>query len=117
MKKFFVLIGFKAEAMQAWMASTDEATRKTQTDQLMNEWNEWMAAHAANVVDKGFPLGKNKRVIAESVEDTRNDFNWYMIVQAESHDYAAKLLMDHPNLKTIPTSYMEVMDMPDMGGM
>ena len=115
MKKFFVLIGFKAEAMQEWMSSTDEATRKAQTDQLMHEWQEWMSAHAAQILDKGFPLGKNKRVTASGVEDVRNDFNWQMVIEAESHDAAAKLLADHPNLKTIPTSYMEVMEVPNMG--
>jgi hypothetical protein len=109
MKKFFVLLGFKADAMKDWMTTTDEATRKTQTDQLMQEWNAWMTAHAANIVDKGMPLGKNMRVTANGVESVSNDFNWYLIVQAESQEAAAEMLKDHPNLKTIPTSYMEVM--------
>lgn len=115
MKKFFVLIGFKAEAMKEWMATTDEATRKEQTGKLMQEWNEWMAAHAASITEKGFPLGKTKRVTVDGVSDVKNDFNWYMIVEAESHEAAAEMFKTHPNLKTIPTSYMEVMEAANMG--
>jgi hypothetical protein len=109
MQKFFVLIGFPMSAMQAWMDSTTEAERKEQTDKLMQEWNEWTAAHESSIVDKGTPLGKTKRVMADGITDVKNDFNWHMIIEAESHEAAAEMLKDHPNLKTIPGSFMEVM--------
>ena len=56
------------------------------------------------------PLGKTKRVDANGVTDVVNDLNWFMIVQAESHDAAAAMFVGHPHLKSIPTTYVEVMD-------
>lgn len=109
MNKYFVLFGIPSAAMQDWMTNTDEATRKEQTDKLMQDWQAWMTGHASVIVDKGLPLGKTKRVTAEGVADTRNDLNWYLVVEAESHEAAANLLKGHPHLQ-ITTSYIEVMD-------
>ena len=110
MNKYVVIFCTPAASMQEWMTNTDEATRKTQTDKLMQDWNAWMSAHAANIIDKGLPLGKTKRVTKDGITDERNDLNFMMVVQAESHDAAAALLKDNPHLQTIPTSYAEVMD-------
>lgn len=109
MKKFFVLFGIPAAAIQEWMATVDEATRMTQTTELMGKWKEWMTAHESVIVDKGLPIGKTKRVDSNGVSDTKNDLNWYLVVEAESHAAAAELFVGHPHL-VIPTAYIEVMD-------
>jgi hypothetical protein len=46
MKKFVVLFSMPAAMIQQWMETVDEATRKEQSDKMMVEWNEWIAAHA-----------------------------------------------------------------------
>lgn len=109
MKKFFVLFCIPAAAIQDWMTTVDEATRKQQSDELMHTWQEWTTAHQEAIVDPGLPIGKTKRITAEGTADTKNDINWYLIVQAQSHEEAAELFTDHPHLQ-IPTSYIEVMD-------
>lgn len=109
MKKFFVLFCIPAAAIQNWMDTVDEATRKEQSDKIMREWQEWMTAHEGQIVDRGLPLGKTKRVTAEGIADAKNDLNWYLLVQAESHEAAAELFKGHPHLQ-IPTSYIEVLD-------
>lgn len=116
MKKFFVLFGMPTASIQQWMETVDEATRKEQTDKLMNDWNVWMEEHKDSIVDKGLPLGKTKRVTAEGVTDTKNDLNWYMVVQAESQDAAAQLFVGHPHLVQIPSSYAEIMGTEGMSG-
>jgi hypothetical protein len=110
MKKFFVTFSIPAASIQEWMASVDEATRKEQTEKMMQEWNDWMAAHAGAILDKGLPLGKTKRVDVSGVTDTKNDLNWYLVVEAESHEAAADMFKDHPHIKEIPSAYVEVMD-------
>lgn len=115
MKKFFVLFGIPAAAIQEWMTTVDEATRKEQTEKLMHDWNEWMAAHEDVIVDKGLPLGKTKRVDANGVSDGKNDLNWYLIVEAESHEAAADMFKDHPHIVQIPSAYAEVMGTQGMG--
>jgi hypothetical protein len=109
MKKFFVLFGIPAAAIQEWMANVDEASRKEQSDKVMGEWKTWMEEHTSAIVDKGLPLGKTKRVDAHGVTDTKNDLNWYLVVEAESHEAAADMFKGHSHLQ-IPTSYIEVMD-------
>jgi hypothetical protein len=39
--------------------------------------------------------------------------NWYSIVEAESHDAAAKLFSDNPHLQ-IPQAFIEVMEIPPL---
>jgi len=109
MKKFFVLFAIPAAAIQEWMATVDEAARKEQSDKIMHEWQVWMSAHESAILDKGLPLGKTKRVSKEGIADSRNDLNWYLLVQADSHEAAAEMFKDHPHLQ-IPTSYIEIMD-------
>lgn len=95
--------------MKTWMETTDEATRKEQMGQMMSDWEAWEKAHADSIVDKGLPLGKTKKVMKEGVSDSRNDLNYFMIVQAENADEAAALFSDNPHLQMIPNSYVEVM--------
>jgi hypothetical protein len=109
MKKFFVLFCIPAKAIQDWMATVDEATRKEQSDTMMHDWQKWMIEHDKIILDKGLPLGKTKCVSADGITDTKNDLNWYLVVQADSHEEAAKIFEGHPHLQ-IPSSYIEVMD-------
>jgi hypothetical protein len=114
MKKFFVLFCIPASAIADWTANVDETTRKEQTDKMMREWQDWMAAHESVILDKGLPLGKTKKVTSDGIVDSKNDLNWYLVVEAESHEAAAEMLKEHPHLQ-IPTSYIEVMDASRMG--
>ncbi|HEX8993754.1 MAG TPA: hypothetical protein VF803_00695 [Candidatus Paceibacterota bacterium] len=100
--------------MDDWMKNTPEETRKEQTDTMMKDWTAWMNAHQGAILDRGGPLGKTKAVAKNGVTDIRNDLNYYIIVEAGSHDEAAKLFLDNPHLQ-IPTSSIEVIDIPAMG--
>jgi hypothetical protein len=109
MKKFFVLFCVPSAAIAEWMKTTDEATRTQQSQEMMESWQKWITAHEGAILDKGLPLGKTKRVTDGSIADTKNDLNWYLVVEAESHEAAANMFSDHPHLH-IPSSYIEVMD-------
>jgi hypothetical protein len=109
MNKYFVLFSTPAATMQDWMTNVDEATRKQQMDQMMTDWKAWMEKNKDAIVEEGMPLGKTKRVTKEGVTDTRNDLNYTMMIQAESHEAAADMLKDNPHFM-IPNSYVEVMD-------
>ncbi|MDB5265916.1 MAG: hypothetical protein JWM39_629 [Parcubacteria group bacterium] len=115
MNKYFVLFGIPAASIQEWMTNVDEATRKEQMDKMMIDWETWMTAHADAILDKGLPLGKTKRVDANGVSDIKNDLNWYLLVQAESHEAAAAMFVGHPHLVEIPSAYAEIMDANRMG--
>lgn len=109
MKKFFVTFSIPAATIQEWMQNVDDASRKEQTEKMMSEWNAWMESHASSIIDKGLPIGKTKRVTASGIADTKNELNFYIVVEAESHEAAAEMFVGHPHFQ-IPTAYIEVMD-------
>ena len=67
--------------------------------------------------DRQYAVGwKTKRITPEGVSDFRNEVMLYTIVEAESHDKAAKAFERHPHLQ-IPRSSIEVMEIKPVTGM
>lgn len=87
---------------------TPESQKKS-----MQEWMEWMKAKGG-VVDMGAPLGKTMRVTPTEVSPSRNDIGGYSIVEAESHEEAAKKMQDSPHFKMMPGGWIEVMEIMPM---
>lgn len=79
----------------------------------MKEWEVWRQKYSSSIVDNGSPLGKTKTVTSEGIKDSRNDLNYFMQIQADSHEEAAKIVADNPHLQ-IPTAFVDVMEMPRM---
>jgi hypothetical protein len=113
MKRFFALFHIPASVVEEWKKNTKSDEMKAASENMMRDWEKWTKAHEKNLIDKGAPLGKTKRVTSTGVADIRNDLNWYSIVEAESHDAAAKIFADNPHLR-IPQSSIEVMEIPPM---
>jgi hypothetical protein len=94
-------------------ASTPEQQKKG-----MGGWMKWMEKHKKSIVEGGAPLGKTKRVDAKGASNTKNDVGGYSIVQAASHDAAAKLFgKDHPHLKMMPGAWIEIVEIMPIPGM
>jgi len=114
MNKYFVLFCVPVSTMADWTKNTSPEERKKQSDQMMKDWGTWMEKLGAKLTDKGMPLGKTKRITKGKVADVKNDLNYYVIVEAESHDAAAEMIKDNPHLQ-IPDAYIEVVEVPHMG--
>ena len=114
MKKFMVFYMADPAAFETMMQnSTPEMQKKG-----MEAWMHWMGAHKASIVDGGAPLGKTKRVDAKGAKDAKNGIGGYSIVQAESHDDAAKLFgKDHPHLQMMPGAWVEIVEIMHIPGM
>lgn len=112
MKKFFALYLAPVAEIQKMMANSTPEQMKAG----MDAWMNWSKQHEKEIVDLGAPLGKTKRVTASGVSDTRNDVMGYTIVEAESHDAAAKLFEGHPHFE-IPGASVEVLEIVQMPGM
>ena len=109
MKKYFALYLVPSAVTAEWRKMTDEEKKK----EGMEEWNKWMKDHQKNFADMGSPLGKTKKITAEGITDTKNDIIGYGIVKAESHEAAAKLFSDNPQMK-IPGGSVEIMEVIEM---
>jgi hypothetical protein len=75
----------------------------------MQAWTAWVAENAAHIVDHGGPLGRTKKVSAAGIEDIRNAVAAYVVVEAEDHEAAARLFVDHPHFTIFPGDGVEVM--------
>jgi hypothetical protein len=113
MKKFMVLYMAPAAQFEQWMKTmTPEQQKKS-----MAGWMAWMNANKASLVDGGGPLGKTKRVDAGGAKDAKNELGGYSVVQAESHDAAAKIFgKDHPHLQS-PGTWIEITEIMPVPGM
>lgn len=113
MKTYFVLFAISWQTIDEWRNQSDQEKMKQQDLEMRDRWQKWLDTHKDSFIEMGSPLGKTKKVTKEGATDIRNDYNWYCIVQGESLDSVAAMFADHPQLD-IPTSYMEIMEMPQM---
>ena len=117
MKKFLAVYYGSETGPNAkkWEALTD-AAREEREQAGMQAWGGWVEKNVKALTDVGAPLGATKRVDASGLTDTSNELTAYTVVEAESHEAAAKAFEDHPHLQ-IPQSSIEVMYVRPMGGM
>jgi hypothetical protein len=115
MKKFLVTYLAPASVIDDWK-KTEPTKRKEAEEKMQGDWQKWMSDHIKMFVDKGAGVGKTKRVTAQGASDTKNDIMLYAIVEAESHEGAAKIFEGHPHLQ-IPQSSIEVMEIHPLSGM
>lgn len=116
MKKFLAIYLGTAANMEKWKAM-DEARRKEAENAGIEAWNRWGNANAKSIADNGAPLGKTKRISAKGIADTKNEMAAYTIVEAESHEAAARMFEKHPHFMIFPGEAVEVMEclpMPKM---
>jgi hypothetical protein len=111
MKKFMAVYTGTAGSFEKWQQKfPDEAARKAQEKKGMEAWTQWAKAHEKAIVEGGGPLGKTKAVSAAGIQDIRNNLAAYTVVQAESHEAAAKLFLDHPHFTIFPGDSVEIME-------
>jgi hypothetical protein len=109
MKKYCAIYFGTQAGMEKWK-KLDDATRKQREQQGMKAWGDWATKNKAAIVDQGSPLGKTKRADASGIKDTKNDIAAWTIVQAESHEAAAKLFENHPHFTIFPGEAIEIME-------
>jgi hypothetical protein len=110
MPKFMALYVGSPEAFaRSGWDKLDDTTRKAREIAGMQAWGEWQEKNKPVMVDEGSPLGKTKRVDAKGVSDISNAVAGYIMVEAASHDAAAKLFENHPHFSIFPGDAVEIM--------
>jgi hypothetical protein len=118
MKTFLAIYIGTAETMaKSGWNELDEATRKAREQKGMQAWGDWVTDHEAAIVQMGGPLGKTKRASASGICDIRNNMTGYTVVQAESHDAAARMFERHPHFSVFPGDSVEIMEVLEIPGM
>ncbi|HTM44344.1 MAG TPA: hypothetical protein VL137_05285 [Polyangiaceae bacterium] len=115
MKKFIAIYIGTTEALDEWQ-KLNEQERNARMKEGMSVWMKWHTDNAQAIVDPGHPLGKTKSISKTGITDTKNQMTGYVIVQAESHDAAAKLFVNHPHFAIFPGASVEIMECMPMPG-
>ena len=100
------------EGLEGWMQKP-ESERKEAEASMRAEWDAWLAANKAAVLNT-IGLGKTKKISASGVEDAKNGIMLSSYVAAESLEAAAEIFKNHPHLK-IPSATIEVMEANPLG--
>ena len=98
------------------MKKTEPAKRKDAEVKMQTEWKKWMSDHTKMFADVGAGVGRTKLVTDQGISETKNDIMLYSVVEADSHEAAAKSFEGHPHLQ-IPQSSIEVMEIHPLPGM
>lgn len=118
MKSFLAIyIGTASALEKSGWNSMDEEKRKALEVSGIKAWMDWGTKNSAAIVDYGSPVGKTKRVSPDGIADISNTVTGYAIVQAESHEDAAKLFENHPHFKIFPGDSVEIMECLPLPGM
>jgi hypothetical protein len=111
MKRFLAIyIGTATALEKARWNQLDEEKRKAVEETGIKAWMEWGTAHSAAIVDQGSPLGKTRRASPQGITDITNTMTGYVIVQAESHEAAARMFENHPHFAIFPGDSVEIME-------
>lgn len=112
-----VYTGSKASRKRAGWDELDPAERKAREERGLQAWGAWMAKNADEVVFAGGPLGKTKQVSEAGVADVTNALVGFMVVNAASHEEAARKFESHPHFTIFPGEAVEIMECLPLPGM
>ena len=111
MKKFLAIyIGTASAVERSKWNELNETKRKEIELSGIKAWMDWGTANGAAIVDHGSPLGKTKRASPDGVDDIINTMTGYVIVEAESHEAAARMFENHPHFTIFPGDSVEIME-------
>ena len=116
MTQFLAVYTGTASSFDDWHA-LGEAERAKRETEGMQAWMAWGEKHAQATVVQGGPLGKTKRAGPDGITDIRNNMTGFIIVQAESHEAAARMFENHPHFAVFPGDSVEIMECLPSPGM
>lgn len=111
MKKFLAI--YRGEPKSSAGNDWDKLAPEKQKELIakgMESWGNWMEEHSSQIIEMGGPLGKTLAVAAKGISSITNKDCGYVIVQASSHEEAAKMFQNHPHFSIFPGENVEIME-------
>jgi hypothetical protein len=109
MKTFLAVFTGTPGSMAKWGGLTEKERIEREASGIA-AWHAWAEKNKKSILQMGSPLGSTKNVSASGISDIRNNLTGYTVVQAETHDAAAKLFENHPHFTIFPGDGVEVME-------
>ena len=118
MKRFLaVYTGTHDAKSRADWDALPAAERTKREGEGMAAWHAWQTTHGAAIVEQGGPLGKTLRASRDGIVPTRNALTGFIVVEAESHEAAARMFEGHPHFAIFPGEAVEIMEVLPIPGM
>lgn len=114
MKKFVVIYRVPVETMEEWKKTTSPEEMQKQGKELGEKMMAWSKKYEKSFVGQGLPLGKNTRMSKDSTKEVTNDLNYLSVIEADSKEAVIAMMKDNPHFD-IPTSFVDIMEVPHMG--
>lgn len=73
------------------------------------QWLAWEARTGASIVERGGMVGKTLRASPAGIGPAVNTICGYVVVEAETHEAAARLFEGHPHFSVFPGDWVDVM--------
>lgn len=110
MKKFLAIYrGEPNKGNDEWNnLSGDELQKRTQ--QGIEAWGKWMQDNASIIIFPGGPLGKTLQIDREGVSSKVNNDCGFVVIEAATHEEAAKKFLNHPHFSIFPGENVEIME-------
>lgn len=105
----FVAVHLMNAANTAAFRALPKSEQAATDERGLAAWKAWDEQHAAHIVQPDIMVGKAKRVTASGIADATNDICGFLVVEAESHEAAARLFQSHPHFSIFPGDAIEVM--------
>ncbi len=110
MKKFLAIYRGEPNASDnEWDKLTPEK-KKELIAKGMEAWGNWMKEHSNHIIETGGPLGKTLATGKEGISSVTNKDCGYVVIQASSHEEAAKMFLNHPHFSIFPGENVEIME-------
>lgn len=110
MKKFLAIYrGNPMKGNEEWNNLSEDES-KVRIQQGMEAWGKWMQDYASNIIDPGGPLGKTLQVNNDGISSIVNRDCGYVIIEAATHEEAAKKFLKHPHFSIFPGENVEIME-------
>lgn len=109
MKKFLAVFTGTQASMAKWSELSEQERKKRESEGIA-AWHAWIEKNKQAIVEVGSPLGKTKNISAAGIADIRNNLTGFTVVQADSHEAAARLFENHPHFSIFPGDGIEVME-------
>ncbi len=111
--KTFIAIFKCAEssvAHHAWMKLTEEK-KKDRMKKGMHALELWFSKNKSHIVFDGGTLGnETKYVDNQGIQNIPSQVGHFFIIQANSHEEAAKIFVDHPHFAIFPGDGIEILE-------
>lgn len=112
MKKFLAIFtcAENSKNHEEWKKLSQETQReRMQAGMAANE--QWKARFKNQIIYEGSPLDEMTKLIdREGIHDLPSKMGYFLVVQANSHEEAARIFLEHPHFAIFPGDGVEVLE-------